>query len=151
MAFKTWSTYELLISGDLNSNFTKSVTDFSTIFSYAVPPIGSIIAYHISSGLSTGTIPTGWLDCNGQTISDADSPMNGQAVPNLNGSTEATKLFLKGSTTSGGTGGTTEHSHSYSASGHMDPGTNSYRAVNGINNASTIPPYFEVRWIIRIK
>lgn len=34
--------------------------------------------------LITPSLPTGWVECTGQTISDADSPINGKVVPNLN-------------------------------------------------------------------
>ncbi len=63
---------------------------------FGIMPIGSIIAWH--KGLpNTPALPAGWAECNGQTISDAASPYNGVALPNLNGS----GLFLRGSATSG--------------------------------------------------
>jgi hypothetical protein len=33
-------------------------------------------------------LPSGWLECDGSTISDADSPLNGQAVPDINGNND---------------------------------------------------------------
>ncbi|MEK6616102.1 MAG: hypothetical protein AABZ32_08340 [Bacteroidota bacterium] len=59
-------------------------------------PIGSIIAWH-KSFTNTPALPNGWVECNGQTLSDADSPYNGQVIPNLNGDAR----FLRGSSTSG--------------------------------------------------
>jgi len=59
-------------------------------------PVGTIMAWH-KSMTNTPALPTNWVECNGQTISDADSPYNGQAVPNLN----STGRFLHGGTTSG--------------------------------------------------
>ena len=146
-----WAEDDVLYSADLNDTFDATINYYTTPLSYALPPIGSILAYDINSALSNGEIPSGWLDCNGQTVSDADSPLNGQVMPNLNGDLDTNKRFLKGATTSGATGGTDTHGHSYSLSGYMDPGTNSYRAVNGISGNSNIPPYYEIRWIIRIK
>ena len=64
--------------------------------SYGVMPIGSIVAWH-KNLVGTPALPTGWAECNGQTISDAASPYNGTALPNLNGEAR----FLRGSTTSG--------------------------------------------------
>lgn len=44
-------------------------------------PIGSIQAYYgRAMGLS---IPDGWALCNGSTINDSDSPLNGKTLPNL--------------------------------------------------------------------
>jgi len=62
------------------------------------PPIGSIIAWHksltgIPSLPSLGT----WQECDGSIISDSDSPMNGQTIPNLNGDAR----FLRGASNSG--------------------------------------------------
>lgn len=47
-------------------------------------PIGAIMAWAKSiSGIPA--LPDGWVECNGQALTDADSPLNGQTVPNLNG------------------------------------------------------------------
>ena len=59
-------------------------------------PIGSIIAWHKSKAFTPG-LPGGWVECNGQTLSDPDSPYNGGAIPNLNGEGR----FLRGAATSG--------------------------------------------------
>jgi microcystin-dependent protein len=34
-----------------------------------------------------GTIPTGWVYCNGQVLNDSASPIDGKTIPNLNGAT----------------------------------------------------------------
>jgi hypothetical protein len=82
-------------------------------------PIGAVIAWHKSlSGVPALT--SKWVECNGQTLSDAGSPLNGQVIPNLN----STGYFLRGSTTSGtlqaesvnGTGLTTDISHTHGTS-----------------------------------
>lgn len=69
-------------------------------------PIGSVVgtfpnltgAYSCSA--TTVADAAGFVKCNGQTISDVTSPMNGQVVPNINDS-----IFVSGSTTSGSSGG----------------------------------------------
>jgi hypothetical protein len=67
-------------------------------------PIGSIIAWHKSFPNTPG-LPVGWVECNGQVISDAASVYNGQTVPNLNSDTQdgsvASGMFLRGASTSG--------------------------------------------------
>lgn len=60
------------------------------------PPIGSIIAWH-KNLTGVPALPGNWLECNGQVVSDAASPMDGQALPNLNGEAR----FIRGSATSG--------------------------------------------------
>ena len=60
------------------------------------PPIGSIVAWD-KNLTGTPALPSGWVQCDGQTLNDADSPLNGQVIPNLNG----TAKFLRGSSVSG--------------------------------------------------
>lgn len=59
-----------------NANLVKSV----------IPPIGSVLAWLKSLGTThTPSLPDGWVECNGQTLSDSDSPYNGDTIPDLNG------------------------------------------------------------------
>lgn len=72
-------------------------------------PIGTIVAW--AKNLSgVPALPPGWAECNGQVLSDPDSPLNGISLPNLN----AAGSVLRGSTASGGSG--PSHSHTYSTS-----------------------------------
>lgn len=70
-------------------------------------PLGSVIATfpNLSGAYSCSTTTSadaaGFVKCNGGTISDGTSPMNGAVVPNINN-----EVFLRGSTTAGSTGGT---------------------------------------------
>lgn len=62
------------------------------------PPIGSIVAWHRDFGSgAVPPLPSGWLECDGQTVDDAASPLDGLALPNLNGESR----FVRGSTLSG--------------------------------------------------
>ena len=135
---------------------------------YAIPssnkncqtPIGSIVAWN-KSMTGVPSLPDGWIECNGQSISDAGSPMNGQTVPDLNGSSE-TQRFLRGATSSGGTGGSETHSHTGTTSqqtftggteNHTQSGNQSINHTHTFTTSeeSTLPSYYEVVWIIRIK
>ncbi|MCP4136209.1 MAG: tail fiber protein [bacterium] len=58
-------------------------------------PVGSIVAWHKTLG--SVSIPAGWVECNGQPISDTGGPYDGTDAPNLNGEGR----FLRGSFTSG--------------------------------------------------
>ena len=116
-------------------------------------PIGGIVAW-LKSYTNTPALPAGWVECNGQTLNDAESPYNGRVIPNLNGSSSGTKRFLRGSTTSGATGGSETHNHGlpitdllYTCGGTLGAGY----ACTGTNSASTLPSYYEVVWILRVK
>ena len=68
-------------------------------------PVGTIVAWHKSlGGGATPALPVGWVECDGSTISDAASPYDGIAVPDLNSprnSWNSAGSFLRGNTTSG--------------------------------------------------
>ncbi len=124
-----------LTAENLNNTFT------------AAPPIGSIIYLH-KSLTGVPSIINCYVECNGQTLSDADSPLNGQVLPDLNGS----NYFLRGASTSGGTGGTATHTHT--VGGGANPGG----ASGGSNNVATpsgasssIPAYQNMVYIMRVK
>ncbi|MCP4137408.1 MAG: hypothetical protein GY754_40955 [bacterium] len=58
-------------------------------------PIGTILAWQKDlPGMPD--IPEGWVECNGNLITDEDSPLYGQNTPDLNGQ----KMFLRGGTQS---------------------------------------------------
>ena len=144
-------------------------------------PIGSIMAW---AGNLSGvpTLPVGWVECNGQTLSDSDSQLNGVTIPDLNGDNR----FLRGDSTSGGTGGSEDSSTSLNtagSSGNLDcgywdygnsilngveqggvgdifmisqndcsAGSNTYDIMNtNTKSFSTIPPYYNVIMIMRVK
>jgi hypothetical protein len=124
-------------------------------------PIGSVVAW-LKSYTNTPALPSGWVECNGQTLSDAESVYNGQTIPNLNGN----NYFLRGDSTSGSTGGASTHTHSVSGTSGTPAGT---LAVNGAGgtvvaasghthsisitsgSGSSLPPNYTVVWIMRVK
>lgn len=66
-------------------------------------PIGAIVAWnkHIKGVDAPLTLPAGWVECNGQTLVDSESPLNGLVVPDLNGVEDAPGRFLRGGIVSG--------------------------------------------------
>jgi len=133
-----------------------------------VVPIGSIMAW-TKSLPGVPSLPESWAECNGQVLSDPDSPLNGQMIPDLNGENR----FLRGAAASGGTGGEeshlltvaemASHTHNYSVSGGNHPGsfygdvgnrvsmTRTTQGSGGNSPHENRPPYYEIVWIIRIK
>lgn len=120
---------------------------------YGLLPIGSIIPWAKNiSGVPS--LPEYYAECNGQTINDTDSPLNGQTLPNLN-----TNKFLRGNTTSGGTGGSATHNHttgSGGGNGHFKgtggSPTGSFSShTHSVSSANNEPPYYDVVFIMRIK
>ena len=137
---------------------------------WGIVPIGSVTAW-LKSFTGTPSLPDGWEEANGQMLSDADSVYNGQTLPNLNGS-GGTKRFLRGSTTSGGTGGSANHKHYVNMGAQATTTSTCNQQIrdtgSGTNVAlsvhthyvcwsgwsfccSTLPHYYEVVWVLRIK
>jgi hypothetical protein len=110
-----------------------------------VPPIGTILAWH-KTFANTPSLPDGWVECNGQALNDADSPYNGQNIPDINGQNN----FLRGNSTSGDAddGGTAAHSHNIVATGGTGDNVGSDLTTDSQNNE---PPYMNVVWIMRVK
>ena len=131
-------------------------------------PIGAIIAW--AKNLSgVPNLAEGWVECDGTTLVDALSPLNGQTIPDLNGDSQ----FIRGNSTSGGTGGaatqTTSLNHAGQVSSsaevvqqHTVDGSNEIIHIGGggvnvdiltdvTNSFAIIPPFYNVVWIMRIK
>jgi len=92
----------LLYVGNVSFNYGNGrlgfLKDTSTVVQ-SVPsnlPVGSIIAWHKDMD-GTPELPDNWLECNGQTVFDEQSPYYKDKVPNINNSSR----FLRGSVKSG--------------------------------------------------
>lgn len=138
-------------------------------------PIGSIVAW-AKSIAGVPALPAEFQECDGSEITDVDSPMVGEFVPDLNGDLR----FLRGGSSSGSSGGLGEvtltkpemplHKHAY-ASYVKIPATNFRNArfvsAGGFADQSFVitqsdsqggdgahenrPPYYGVVWVMRIK
>lgn len=72
----------------------------------SVVPIGTIMAW-AKDLTGIPALADSWVECNGQTLSDSESPLDGQVIPNLNGGNR----YLRGGITQGSFGGAQNHSH----------------------------------------
>ena len=148
MAFGKWNT-----SGELTYADGDPVGKANLNTSIAGPmvPIGSVIPWAKSITGVPQTLPSSYVECSGQVLSDADSPLNGQTIPNLNNS-----VYLRSNSTSGGTGGANTHNHTYT---YSDDTGGSGVLGNYIDDDITEttptvnhePPYMTMVMIMRIK
>lgn len=58
-------------------------------------PIGGVVAWYKKPGL---VLPSGFVECNGQTVADPESPFYNQVIPDMNGATGGTSRFIRGAT-----------------------------------------------------
>jgi len=146
------STVKGLVKSDGAGHFSLAVSGTDYAPGMSGVPVGCIIAF-AKSLTGTPAMPAGYVECNGQTLSDVNSVYNGVVIPNLNGTSETTKRFLRGATTSGGTGGTATHNHGITLTSPpalVSGGTVSY-LVTAVSDSATIPIYYEVVYIMRVK
>ena len=127
-----------------------------------IVPVGAIIAWHKSFS-HTPSLPPEFVECHGQTLSDPQSAYDGAVIPNLNTtSSGGKKSFLRGSATSGATGGSDRHTHDGTTAcgtttipvcggGSAAPATGSHTHTFTTDETVTLPDYFEVVWIMRVK
>lgn len=118
-------------------------------------PVGGIIAW-LKDLSGVPNLDNHFMECNGATVNDTESPLNGQVLPNLN---SGTYRILRGANNSGGTGGADTHTHTTGSGG----GNGHFNGTGGspigsfsshhhtITTESNIPAYYEVVYIIRIK
>jgi len=176
MAFSVTNDFSSGTNTSFSSELNENNTDIENEFNGVTPtpdtlthitPIGSVVSW-LKNYTNTPSLPDGWVECDGSTLSDSDSVYNGQVIPDLNGD----ERFLKGSSTSGTEGGTTNHRHQWheSAAGvgwdtHSVDGQTWNSAGNLVseadrhntdfytNTASSDPrpPFYSVVWIMRVK
>ncbi len=115
-----------------------------------IVPIGSVVAWCKNLATAPPLLPN-YVECNGQVLADGDSPFDGATIPDLNGSS-GTERFLRGQTTSGGTGGSEIHTHRVADGSSFTVGsTNAVPPNSDTGGADTKPSFYEVVWIMRIK
>lgn len=97
--FQTTVTVGMIVRNTTDSTYSYvTAVDSNTVLTLADDIMDTAEAYVI---YKTPYLPDGFVECNGQVLSDSDSPFNGETIPDLN----VTKRFLRGSSTSGTTGG----------------------------------------------
>jgi hypothetical protein len=127
-----------------------------------IVPIGGVVAWLKTLTGCPALLPN-WVECNGQVLSDGESPFNTQTIPNLNGAVSAglKGRFLRGNATSGDLEDSQNLQHNHSAL-HQASSQNSWGLGGGTlarssgntgnSGGSEARPYnYSVVWIMRIK
>ena len=141
-----------LDAGEVRNNFN----GLKAIFDERSGPVGSLAAW-LKGFPNTPALTAGWAECNGQVLDDPVSPYHGQALPDLNGVQSGVAVFLRGAAVSGGTGGSETHNHNVDLNingGSAQQGGDFVMVPPGAYNtapASTLPSYYEVVWVVRVK
>lgn len=136
-----------LVSADWRTQFN-SLKALIDAVALQLHPIGSVFGY-AKNLASLPALPGTWAECNGQVLNDSESPLDGATLPDLN----VTQRFIRGSVSSGGTGGGETHSHTYNSSVTAAAGSDVSAAENGTGttDANHLPPFYELVFVIRVK
>lgn len=148
-----FSNGTLADADEVNTNFG----DVEDEFNNNTAPIGSIISW-LKTFTNTPALPGGWVECNGQSLSDAESVYNGQTIPDLNGDNR----FMRGNSTSGGTGGDEAMAHTHTVTANNSGAaegsgggdwnhTGLTVGSSAASNDENRPPFYDVVWIMRVK
>ena len=130
-------------------------TNYHIIAGAPASPIGTVIDFHKT--FAGVPLPgSWWVECNGQTLNDPGSPLNGLVIPNLNNSGgTATNIFVRSGTSSGAMGGAENHTHTIGnvvdgATGA--PGTYGFNSPTPIAEGSShLPFYWTAVKLMRVK
>jgi hypothetical protein len=122
---------------------------------WGIVPVGGVTPW-LKDLTNTPALPDGFVECNGQVLSDEDSVYDGVTLPNLNGYGGQPQRFLRGALTSGGTGGSDTHVHGLAVvdrafyQGYLYYTVLKY-GTDTTNSASNLPRYYETVMVMRIK
>jgi len=88
-----WDLAQALDAG-LSAVWTGIISPIASGTPYQIP-IGAIVDWY-KTMVGVPALCYGWVQCDGQTLADALSPMNGQVIPNLNGAAAGADTFTNG-------------------------------------------------------
>ena len=140
---------DILYDGDVNELFNMS-------------PIGSVTAW-LKSYTNVPTLPDNWVECNGQTLSDATSIYDGKVIPDLNSAVDTglKGRFLRGHLFSGATESSANLTHTHTiplaveeaGSGRIEPGAVGSNTSNTGSDGGTEsrPNNYSVVFIMRVR
>jgi len=158
--FETTVKVDMIVHNTTDNTFANvTAIDSNTVLSLDADIMDNGEEYII---YKTTKLPTGWVECNGQVLDDENSIYDGETIPDLNGDNR----FLRGEISSGGTGGTETHNHKFHSQGGgtlggwASDGASTFDSAGNVSSAtgdeytnkiSTLPTYYEIVWIMRVK
>lgn len=147
-------------NGNEPDNITITLTAGGKLQTIGGVPVGGIVAW-VKDFTNTPALPSNYVECNGQVLSNGSSVYNGQTIPNIN----VAGRFLAGFTVSGATGGSATNTHTHTATTSTGSttgdtfggGTDGSRATHthtlttsAPSDTSILPPYYTVVYVMRI-
>ncbi len=112
----------------------------------ALVPIGVVLPW-FKDLPGVPPLPSNFVECNGQFLSDPESPLDGQLMPDIN---TGPQRFLRGGLNSGTLGGIDSFATAQADNSGINP-PNSFVTVDFSPGAQPFPPYVTAVFVIRVK
>jgi hypothetical protein len=109
-------------------------------------PIGGVIPWFKDTP-GVPSLPANFVECNGQVLSDATSPLDGQFMPDIN---TGAQRFLRGGLNSGVPGGIDTFATALADNAGVGTPQN-FVTVDFSPGAQPFPPYVTAVYVIRVK
>ena len=112
----------------------------------ALVPIGVVLPW-FKDLLGVPALPANFVECNGQQLDDAESPLDGQFMPDIN---TGAQRFIRGGLSSGALGGI--DSFATAQADNAGVGTpQTFVTTDFSPGAQPFPPYVTAVYVIRVK
>ena len=92
-------------------------------------------------------LPANFVECNGQFLTDPESPLHGQLMPDIN---TGAQRFIRGGLNSGAVGGIDSFATAQADNSGTQP-VNNFVTTDFSPGAQPFPPYVTAVWVIRVK
>jgi hypothetical protein len=112
----------------------------------ALMPIGIVLPW-FKDLPGVPALPSNFVECNGQLLNDAESPLDGQLMPDIN---TGAQRFIRGGASSGATGGIDSFATALADNAGVGPAQN-FVTVDFSPGAEPFPPYVTAVYVIRVK
>jgi hypothetical protein len=112
----------------------------------ALIPIGVVLPW-FKDLPGVPALPANFVECNGQVLSDPESPLDGQFMPDIN---TGAQRFIRGALTSGTTGGIDSFGTALADNAGVGTPQN-FVTTDFSPGAQPFPPYITAVWVIRVK
>jgi hypothetical protein len=109
-------------------------------------PIGGIVPWFKDTP-GAPALPPNYVECNGQILSDAASPLDGQFMPDIN---TGVQRFVRGGLSSGTLGGIDSFGTAQADNAGVNPPT-TFVTPDFSPGAQPFPPYVTAVYVVRVK
>ena len=135
-----------LISAEFRAQFQGIVALLRAELAATGVPIGGVIAWFKDTP-GVPPLPANFVECNGQVLADAASPLDGQLMPDIN---TGAQRFIRGGISSGGVGGIDAFATTLADNAGIGL-PQSFVTTDFSPGAQPFPPYVTAVYVIRVK